>query len=133
VGRMPPLWNGCSTVAMVRSVARVTIYFHTTDAAEAILRDGFRDTEGTYKLVGFTLRGVFIADVPVDANEGTKGGQLLEIVVPDDLDLENFELVEDGKPYREWCTPSALLNKHGTVRLLSGDEREQAEAARWTR
>ncbi|WP_370131652.1 hypothetical protein [Streptacidiphilus sp. EB103A] len=71
----------------------MTIYFHTTDQAEAILRDGFRDTEGTYKLVGSTLSGVFIANVPMDVNEGARGDQLLEITVPDIVDLENYELV----------------------------------------
>ncbi|MEZ0095913.1 hypothetical protein [Streptacidiphilus sp. EB129] len=117
--------------AEMRSLGGVTVYFHTTDATEAILRDGFRDAEGTYKLVGFTLRGVFIADVPMDTNEGAKGEQLLEIVFPDDVNLENFELVEEGKPYREWCVPAELLNEHGARRLLAGSERDEVEAAQW--
>jgi hypothetical protein len=41
---------------------RMTRYFHTTDAAEAIFRDGFRDAEGLYMLRNTKLRGVFLAD-----------------------------------------------------------------------
>lgn len=40
----------------------MTVYFHTTDAASAILRDGFRDHAGSYMLVGATLTGVFLSD-----------------------------------------------------------------------
>ena len=29
-----------------------------------------------------------------------------------------YELVEDGKPYREWCIPAEIINRHGAVRLL---------------
>ena len=45
--------------------------YHTTDAADVILAEGFRDGEGNYGLYDsegrpFTLRGVFVADEPVD-------------------------------------------------------------------
>jgi hypothetical protein len=76
-------------------------YFHTTHAADAILRDGFRDNTSNYLMSALTLTGVFIADRPLDANEGAKGDQLLEIELPGDLDLHEYELVEDQKPHRE--------------------------------
>jgi hypothetical protein len=72
----------------------VTIYFHTTDATEAILRDGFRDGEGAPAYIGLGVSGVFIADVPVDVNEGAKGEDVLEVVLPDDVDLGDFEIVD---------------------------------------
>lgn len=103
--------------------------FHRTDAAEVILTQGFRDAEGSY-LSNATMRGVFLADVPVDDDEGATGDQLLEVLV--DVDISNYELVEEGKPFREWCLPAQLLNDHGTTRLLSAEEAEDAEMERWT-
>jgi hypothetical protein len=32
--------------------------------------------------------------------------------------LAAFEWVEEGKPFREWLVPAAVLNDAGTVRLL---------------
>lgn len=97
-------------------------YFHTTDAVPEILFEGFRDGEGSYMLAETTLRGVFISDVPLDVNEGAKGEDVFEVVLPDDIDLADYELVEDLKPYREWCIPAELLNTHGKVRLLTPEE-----------
>jgi hypothetical protein len=105
-------------------------YFHTTDAADAIILDGFRDGEGSYMLVGMTLRGVFIADVPVDVNEGAKGEDVLEVVLPDDVDLDDYEIVCEIGTYREWCVPAELINSRGRVRLLSFEETEEGHA-RW--
>lgn len=103
----------------------LTIYYHCTDAAEAILREGFRDNEGSYMLVGFTLRGVFISDVPCDANQGAKGDQLLEIALPENVDLSYYELVEEGIGYREWCVPAAILNDSAKIRLLTLEEQDE--------
>lgn len=102
--------------------------FHRTDAGEAILATGFRDAEGSY-LSNTTMRGVFLADVPVDDNEGSTGDELLEVLI--DTDISDYELVEEGKPFREWCIPAQLLNDHGTTRLLSAEEAEDADRLRW--
>src|SRR5215211_5134632 len=74
-----------------------------TAEGEAILREGFRDAEGSYMLANTVLRGVFVSDVPLDINGGAAGGELLELTLSAELALDDFELVEDGKPYREWC------------------------------
>jgi hypothetical protein len=95
--------------------------YHTTDAAESILKAGFRDTEGAYLLWETTLCGVFLANVPVDVNEGAKGDQLLTVDIPDSIDLSTFEIVEDGKPYREWCVPASILDEHGVVQRAAGE------------
>lgn len=99
-------------------------YFHTTDSAETILRDGFRDGTGNYGM-NITLTGVFIANMPVGANEGAVGDQVLKVALPDDIDLDDFEIVEHGKGYREWCVPAELINSQGVVCLLSEEEAEQ--------
>lgn len=108
-----------------------TTYFHTTDAAAAILREGFRDGEGGYMFATLTLRGVFLANVPVGVNEGAKGGDVLEVRLPADLDVGDYELVQEGSTYREWCMPADLINTCGAVRLLSAEEEEELARKRW--
>jgi hypothetical protein len=65
---------------------------------------------------------VFFADQPVDVNDGAIGDQVIEVTLPDDLDLDWFELVEEGKGYREWCIPATLVNEHGSRRMLRDDD-----------
>lgn len=99
--------------------------YHTTDSAEAILRDGFRDATGSYGFVDFTLTGVFFADLPVDCNEGAKGDQVIEVTLPDSVSLDDFELVYEDprmRSFREWCVPASLINQHGSLRLIAEDE-----------
>jgi hypothetical protein len=33
--------------------------------------------------------------------------------------MTNFELVEDGKTYREWCLPATLINSKATLRVVA--------------
>jgi hypothetical protein len=94
------------------------LYYHTTDAAETILRDGFRDATGSYGLATLELNGVWLGDSPLDFNEGATGDQVLRVELPDDVDLSDFELVEEHKPYREWCVPAALINNRAIVLLM---------------
>jgi hypothetical protein len=107
------------------------ICYHTTAAADVILRDGFRDATGFY-MTTIELTGVWIGDRPMDVNEGAKGDQVLRVELPDDVDLDDFEIIEDEKPYREWCVPAALINAHATVTLMSDDELERMEATIWS-
>lgn len=88
-------------------------YFHTTDFAESILANGFRDATGSYMLSDLILTGVFLGDRPMDVNEGATGDEVLSVDLCADLD--EYELIEDGKPYREWCVPAALINEHAVV------------------
>jgi hypothetical protein len=107
------------------------ICYHTTDAADEILRNGFRDATGSYGYVNAELTGVWLGDRPMDINEGAKGDQVLRIELPDDVDLGDFEAIEVGKPYREWCVPAALINTHATMRLMTDDELEAMGATIW--
>ena len=52
-------------------------------------------------------------------NEGAIGDELLEVILPSEINIADWELIEDGKPYREWCVPAALLNERATARLLA--------------
>ena len=46
---------------------------------------------------------------------GASGDTLLRIEIAEDV-LAAFEWIEEGKPYREWLVPAAILNA-GTVML----------------
>jgi len=102
---------------------RIRLFHVTTSkAAESILSSGFADHSG---LVGFraALNGVYVSAFPVTVNEGAKGDTALEIIFESTSDqmFHEWEIVEVGKPYREWCIPAAVLNK-GEMRQLTEDE-----------
>jgi hypothetical protein len=107
------------------------ICYHTTPAAEEILSGGFRDATGSYGFVGIEVTGVWLGDRPMDINEGAKGDQVLRVEFGDDVDLDDFEVIEDLKPYREWCIPAEVINTHATVTLLGDDELEDLGAIIW--
>jgi len=89
------------------------IVYHRTFAAKQILAEGFRDAEGTY-LTANVYRGVWVADSPLDINEGANGDRLLSIDIPE-LVIADFEWIEEMKPYREWLVPAELLNQYPVV------------------
>jgi hypothetical protein len=64
------------------------------------------------------LTGVFVGDQIMTINEGPTGDDVIEPTLPDDFDLDYWELIEEGKPYREWCVPAEVLNRFPR-RLLS--------------
>jgi hypothetical protein len=96
------------------------LYHRTTrQAADAIILSGFRDASG-FILAGASvdLVGVFVSDRPLTVNEGAKGDVLLRIDVTENLDeLEIFGIVEDEKPYLEWCVPASLLNRGNVLEV----------------
>lgn len=96
----------------------VVLYHRTrAESAEAILRDGFRDGSGNY-LTESLHSGVWLSNVPLDENEGACGDVLLEVQLDMTKDeLAQYEWVEEGKPYREWLIPAAVLNPRATVRV----------------
>lgn len=116
-------------------MSRKRSYYHRTSrsAAEAILREGFRDGEGFY---GFEvlLRGVWLSDVPLDINEGADGDTLLAVkLTTTRADL--YEWIEKGKPYREFLCPASVLNRRARVRVLTAyeEERQARRKIKWLR
>jgi hypothetical protein len=102
--------------------------YHRTAHASAILREGFRDGEGTYMTTEWH-RGVWVsADCPLDINEGAVGDAVTEIVIPQDL-FERHEWVEELKTYREALVPADDLNNY-PARVLTEDEIDELEQ-RW--
>ena len=82
--------------------------YHRTPAADSIINEGFRDSEGTY-MTAHKFKGVWLSDRPLDSNEGTKGTTLLRIEIPEET-IAEFEWIEEGKPYREFLVPAQIVN-----------------------
>lgn len=90
-------------------------FYHATnaDALKAILKDGFRDNQGTY-MTGILLKGVWVSDRPVDSNEGAKGTDTVCMEIPEEKMVE-YEVIEEGRPpevYREFLVPADILNQY---------------------
>jgi hypothetical protein len=84
-------------------------------------RHGFRDATGSYRFATSVLTDVWLGDSPMDINEGAEGDQVLRVQFPDDVDIGEFEVIEEHKPYREWCVPAVLINTHTAVTLMNED------------
>ena len=111
-------------------------FFHPTtkEAAEQILREGFRDRTGYYGFSGMEITWTWLSHVPVDSNEGAKGDVLLVV----DLNvLENeiadFEVQDTERCYREWAIPAPLINSRGSARIATESEEDEGYQERWRR
>jgi hypothetical protein len=96
------------------------VLYHRTglENAQAIFKEGFRDRTGNYRTESLHT-GVWLSNVPLDVNEGAVGDVLLEVTFNcPDAEIDFFEWIEDGKPYREWLMPAAFVNLHATVRII---------------
>jgi hypothetical protein len=98
--------------------------YHRTDHAEAILRDGFRDTTGSY-LTTEPHTGVWFSGVPLDVDQGADGEALLAVEMDENV-FAAHEWVEDAKSYREALVPAEVANRY-PVELVFGDESAEAE------
>jgi hypothetical protein len=96
----------------------MTVY-HRTDAARAILDEGFRDGCGSYG-TAHEYRGVWLSDTPLDVNEGVVGGEVVAVDISEDA-LADYEWVEDAKPYREWLVPADVVNRFPRRQFSPGD------------
>jgi len=102
------------------------MYYHVGDATEieAILHgDGFSDTQG----IGDGRVGVYIVDSPGELDPDYPLDQVLEITLPPEMNLDNWEVVVKipEKPccsWHEWLIPAQILNQHAKTRLLTKDQ-----------
>lgn len=98
------------------------LYHRTSsEAAEAILASGFRDATGKY-MTSSEHTGVWVANRPLDANEGADGDALLELTIDEAL-IADYEWVQEPSfGYREWLVPAAVLNTSASTRSVDEDE-----------
>jgi hypothetical protein len=104
--------------------------YHRTSAAVAktILREGFRDGIGTY-LTDRGWKGVWLSNVPLDTNEGAEGDTLLQVELSE-VDIADFEWVEEGKGYREWLVPARMIPLR-SIRIINEAAAEKARLKRF--
>jgi len=109
------------------------ITYHNCEDPEQLLSDGFSGGIEDVLIGGILLTGVRVADTPLDGNEGARGHEVLRVEFPDEIDLDNFEIVGEGggMGYREWYIPAGLIDTHARVRWLSEDEVAEIRARRW--
>ena len=95
------------------------------ETADAILRNGFPETDGFYG-PDQTLVGVWLADRPLNANDGVIGDGILSVTFNVDLsELAFYELVDPGKSYRQWCLPASLIKARATVDIVPFEKVER--------
>jgi hypothetical protein len=47
---------------------------------------------------------------------------VLLVEIPDDVELSEYAIEEEGRPISEWCVPASLLNERASVRPLTEEE-----------
>lgn len=101
------------------------LYHRTSgEAAIGITRGGFRDATGSYLTIsGNDYTGVWFSNIPLDVNEGAHGDTVLTLEMPIRL-IREYEWIEDGKPYREFLVPAAIVNAHGRIVKVVYDDIE---------
>ena len=94
--------------------------YHTTipERAKTIRSEGFCDTRDNYGLMHkdgapFHICGVFFSDKPLGCENGLLPGasHVFVIEIPDEI-IEPYEIIEEGKGYREWCIPARVANEY---------------------
>jgi hypothetical protein len=61
---------------------------------------------------------VWVSDRPLDESEGARSCHLLVLRLNfTEAELADYEWVEEGKGYREWLVPAALLNARAQSRF----------------
>jgi len=91
--------------------------YHRTRAAASIVRNGFKDGEGSY-MTSQDHRGVWISDEPLGANEGAFGELVFVVEIPEAV-VAGFEWAEEGKGYREFLIPAEILNRYPIIEEIS--------------
>ena len=86
--------------------------YHRTDKWQEIMTEGFKDQVGHY-MTGMAWIGVWFSSIPLDENQGGKGDTLLILEIPE-REISQYELIEEGKSYREFLLPSEVANMYGT-------------------
>jgi hypothetical protein len=121
---------GLDLKAQIRKLTRIAYkggfprLYHVTgeETARKILADGFLDGdpppgfdvgEATYSL----LRGVWLSNRPLESSEGVQGKTVLIVQFRIGVRrFSRFEVIEEGKTYREWVMPAAFIARHAATR-----------------
>ena len=92
--------------------------YHRTFAAEAIIRNGFRDGEHN-RLAPGVQHGVWVYDAPLDEEQGALGNVLLVLSgIPEAVVAEfEWDYLDRLSSYREFLVPAEVLNRFPMVAI----------------
>jgi hypothetical protein len=95
-----------------RTMSLMRLY-HTTPAAGAIRKEGFRDGTGTY-LTKNVYTGVWLSDCILDINEGASGEDVLVLEIPEEI-VKPYEWIQEMGTYREFLVPAEIVNQYPII------------------
>jgi hypothetical protein len=71
---------------------------------------------------------VWLSNAPLDGNEGAVGDTILIVQFRVPLRrLSDYEVIEEGKGYREWVMPAAFIAGHATITVFPASLSRVAE------
>ena len=96
------------------------MFYHRMNpvTAREIIDSGFSDTSG-YFLNNRIWTGVWLSSIPVDNEEGADEDSFLmvKLDIPE-RELSRWEWVAEGRSYREWLVPAAIVNRCAAVEMV---------------
>ena len=105
--------------------------FHRTVHSAAILANGFTERHGSF-LAEEPHSGVWLSDIPIDANEGVVGHVVLIVEIPGEV-VAPFEWINEIPAlcpvitFREFLVPAATVNRFGPPTVHEWKEAGESE------
>jgi hypothetical protein len=96
------------------------IFYHRTnsDNAREIIDSGFRNSSG-YFLSNRIWTGVWLSSIPIDSEAGVEDDALLMVKLEmDEPQLSRWEWTAEGRSFREWLLPAAMINRCATIEVV---------------
>jgi hypothetical protein len=96
------------------------ILFHRTgpQSPRTILKSGFVDGPAYSEMLD--VAGVWLSDRIMNVRRASCSSK--SRMDSQDSELADIEIIEDGKPYREWCVPAVIVNRTAAVRITDSGE-----------
>lgn len=97
------------------------IFYHRAkpEIAQTILQEGFKNSSGDF-LTNKLWTGVWLSSVPAEKrnDEDDAVNLMVKFEATERELLSRWEWTAEGRPYREWLIPAALLNKRASVEMV---------------
>jgi hypothetical protein len=96
------------------------MFYHRTNGitAREIIDGGFSDTSG-YFLNNRIWTGVWLSSIPVDGEQDAEEDSFLMVKLDiDERELSRWEWMAEGRSYREWLVPAAIVNRCAAVEMV---------------
>lgn len=96
----------------------LALYYSTTSIdAKRILSRGFEDLRSAF-MTDSELHGVRLFDRLREADDGRVRECHISVQFCDEAALQEFEVIEEGRPYRKWVVPASFIRDNASVALF---------------